>query len=250
EQVIVLQGKVSPIQRDAIARTPFDGKLSLTAVSLSGVQRFVNVEALANSDAVLTGNAQVKNSNGAFASTGRFEAQTARIHGVDVGYPITLDYQVTGDLNESSAAIQRANLKLGPTPVSIQGSIDAKPKPMQVDMTVQASNASIAEAARLAAAFGVAFNARNDVSGTLNMNIHGKGPVTKAALNGQIAARNVRMSGGELREPVQVDAIDLSLSPDAIRSNQFTARTGRTSATVQFTLSGYVSDSPTLQAQL
>ncbi len=250
EQVIVLQGKVGPIQRDAIARTPFDGKLSLTAVSLSGVQRFVNVEALANSDAVLTGNAQVKNSNGAFASTGRFEAQTARIHGVDLGYPITLDYQVTGDLNESSAAIQRANLKLGPTPVSIQGTIDAKPKPMQVDMTVQSSNASIAEAARLAAAFGAAFNAKNDVNGVLNLNVHVQGPVMKPALNGQIAAHNIRLSGGELREPVRVDAIEVSLSPEAVRSNEFTASTGRTSAAVQFLVSGYVSDSPNLQAKL
>src|SRR5262249_56106808 len=105
EEAIILEGKVGPIQHDVAAHTPFDGKLSLEAVSLSGVQRFVNLEALANSDAVLTGNAQVKNDNGAFASTGRFEAQSPRIHGVDIGYPITLDYQVTGDLNESKAAI-------------------------------------------------------------------------------------------------------------------------------------------------
>ncbi len=250
EQTIVLQGKAGPIQHDAVARTPFDGKLSLSAVSLSGVRRFVNIETLANSDAVLTGNAQVKNNNGTFASTGKLEARNARVHGVDIGYPISLDYQVNGDLNQSRATIEKANLKFGPTPVAVQGSIDAKPKPMQVDMTVQASNASIAEAARLAAAFGMAFNAKNDVSGTLNLNVHGQGPVTRPALNGQIAARNVRMSGGELREPVQVDAVELSLSPDAIRSNEFTARTGRTSAAAQFTLSGYVSDSPTLQAKL
>src|SRR5262249_61256769 len=95
-----------------------------------------------------------------------------------------------------------ASLKLGPTPGFIQGSIDAKPKPMQVDMTVQASSASIREAARLAAAFGLAFNAKNDVSGTLNLNVHAQGPVTKPALNGQIAARNIRMSGGGTAGPV------------------------------------------------
>jgi len=97
----------------------------------------------------------VKNENGAFATTGKFEVRNARIIGVDIGYPITFDYQLSGDLKASRAAIDKANLKLGSTPVSLQGSIDAKPKPMQVDMTVQASNASIAEAARLAATFPI-----------------------------------------------------------------------------------------------
>src|SRR5215813_11403910 len=75
------------------------------------------------------------------------------------------------------------------------------------------------EKSGLAAAFGLAFNAKNDVSGTLDLNVHAQGPVTKPALNGQIAARNIRMSGRELREPVRVDAIEVSISPDAVRSN-------------------------------
>ena len=41
-----------PIQRDAIARTPFDGRFELQGASLSGLQRFLNVEALANSGVV------------------------------------------------------------------------------------------------------------------------------------------------------------------------------------------------------
>src|SRR5205807_711716 len=147
----------------------------------------------------------------------------------------------------STAAIQKANLKLGQTPVSLKGNINAKSTPAQMDMTVQASNASIAEAARLAAAFGAAFNATSNVSGNLNLNLHGQGAVTRPALNGQVMARNLSISGGELREPVQVDAVELSLSPDAIRSNEFTAKTGHTSATAQFTLSDYVSDAPVME---
>src|SRR5262249_11312637 len=133
---------------------------------------------------------------------------------------------------------------------SLHGTINAQPTPMQVDVTVQTSRAQIAEAARLAAAFGAVFNAQSNVSGSLNLNLHAQGAVTKPVINGQVSARNLRISGGDVREPVQVDAIDLSLAPDAIRSNEFTAKTGHTSAAVQFTLSGYSSDSPRIDAKL
>ncbi|HYR44224.1 MAG TPA: AsmA family protein, partial [Terriglobia bacterium] len=186
QQVVVLQGKIGPIQHDALARTAFDGKLNLDGVSLSGLQRFVKVEALENSDAVLTGDADVKNIDGALASTGKFEMRNSRIRGVDIGYPIAVDYEISSNINESTAAIQRANLKLGQTPVSLKGNIDAKSTPAQIDMTVQASNASIAEAARLAAAFGAAFNATNNVTGNLNLNLHGQGAVTRPVLSGQV----------------------------------------------------------------
>ena len=253
EQVVALRGDIGPIQRDAPARTPFDGRLELTGASLSGLQRFLNAEALANSDAVITGSAQVKNDAGKVASTGKFDIQHPRIHGVDIGYPIAIDYQVNGNLNESKADIQHANLKLGSTPISLQGSINAEnspSKPAQVDMTVKASNVSIAETAKLAAAFGTVFNAANNVSGNLNLDVHAQGPITKPVVNGNVEARNLNISGGELREPVQIDAIQLALSPDAIQSNEFTAKTGHTSASAQFKLLGYSSDAPKIDAKL
>src|SRR5207237_2543978 len=248
-----LRGDIGPIQRDAPARTPFDGRFELTGASLSGLQRFLNSQAIANSDAVITGSAQVKNNAGTIASTGKFDIQHPRIHGVDIGYPIAIDYQVNGNLNESKADIQHADLKLGSTPISLHGSINAEnspSKPAQVDMTVKASNVSIAETAKLAAAFGAVFNAASNVSGNLNLDVHAQGALSKPVLNGNVEARNLNISGGELREPVQVDAIQLALSPDSIQSNEFTAKTGRTSASAQFKLIGYTSDAPKIDAKL
>src|SRR5438132_932180 len=157
QQGVAWKGKVGPVERDAIARTSFDGRLSLDEVSVSGLQRFIKAQALSNSDAVLTGYADLKNSGGVMDSTGNFEIRNPRIQGVDLGYPIGMDYQIQANLNDSTAVIHKANLKLGQTPVSFHGSINAKQPPMQVDMTVQASNASVADAARLAAALGEAF---------------------------------------------------------------------------------------------
>jgi uncharacterized protein involved in outer membrane biogenesis len=250
EQVVALRGNVGPIQRDAVAHTPFDGRLELDSASLSGLQRFLNAEALANSDAVITGSADLKNSANAFASNGKFDIRNPRINGVDIGYPIAIDYQVNGDLNQSKAEIQKANLKLGQTPISLHGNVNGQANPAQVDMTVQASNVSIAETARLAAAFGQVFNAKSNISGNLNLDVHAQGAMTKPVLNGNIEARNLNISGGDLREPVQVGEIKLTLSPETIQSNEFTAKTGHTSAAAQFTLAGYASDAPKIDAKL
>jgi uncharacterized protein involved in outer membrane biogenesis len=250
QEGVVFKGKVGPVDRDAIARTFFDGRLQLDQVSVSGLQRFIKAEALSNSDAILTGYADLKNTGGVVDSTGNFEVRNPRIHGVNLGYPIGMDYQVRANLNDSTAAIHKANLKLGQTPVSFHGTINSKQAPMQVDMTVQASNASVADAARLAAALGAAFNPGSSFSGDMNLDLHAQGAVTKPVLNGQFAVRNLRISGGEIREPVQVDTVQLSLAPDAIRSNQFTAQTGTTSAVAQFTLSEYASDNPRLDAKV
>ena len=250
DQLLVLQGKVGPIQNDAVERTPIDGKLKLDGVSLAGLQRFINAPALADSNGILTGNAALKNSDSGFSSTGNFDIRNPRVRGVDIGYPIDIDYQLSGNLNQSTVQIDKANLKLGQTPLSFHGSVNAQNTPTQIDMTAQASKASLAETARLAAAFGMAFNASSQISGDLNMDIHAQGAVTKPLLNGQVSARNIRIAGGEIREPVSVDAIDLAFAPDAVRSNEFTAKTGHTTAAAQFTLTDYVSDSPKLQAKL
>ena len=252
QQLVALRGNVGPIQKDAIVHTPFDGRLELDNASLSGLERFLNAQALENSDAVITGKADLKNSANAFASTGNFDIRNPKIRGVDVGYPISIDYQVNGDLNQYKADIQKANLKLGQTPISAHGSINApngQADKAQVDMTVQASNASIAEAARLAAAFGKAFNAKTTINGNLNLNVHAQGLLTQPVLNGDIEARNLNISGGDIREPVQVDQVKLSLTPAAIQSNEFTVKTGHTAASAQFTLTGYSSEAPKIDAK-
>jgi AsmA protein len=250
QEVVSLQGKAGPLRRDAMIQTPLDGTLNLSAVSLSGLQRFLHLEALQDSDAVLTGTANVHNASGNIASDGRFSIQNPRVRGVDIGYPISIDYQVRSNMSASTAQIDKANIKLGSTPISLHGTLNLQSKPAQIDATMQASNASIGEAARLAAAFGAAFNAKSNISGSLNVDVHAQGPVTNPAMNGKVEARNVRISGGEFREPVLVDAVNLSLAPDAIRSNEFTAKTGRTSATGQVTLTDYASNTPKVQAKL
>ena len=122
--------------------------------------------------------------------------------------------------------------------------------PGQIDMKLQASNASIAEAARLASAFGVAFNPNMQVAGKLNADISAKGSTSSPALNGSLSGRDLTMSGKDVPQPIKVPSIDLALTPDAIRSNEFTASTGGTSLAMHFTLGQYTSNSPNVDATI
>ncbi|PYP82601.1 MAG: hypothetical protein DMG65_25885 [Candidatus Angelobacter sp. Gp1-AA117] len=250
KQAVYLEGKGGPIQQADMLNTNFDGTLRMDQVSLSAVEKFLNSQALNGMDALLSGDAKVKNAGGKMASNGTIKMENPRIHNVNVGYPITLDYDVADDLTTDVIQIHRGELKLGSTPVTIAGTVNTKPTPAQLDVKLTAANASIAEAARLASAFGVAFNQGMDVNGRVNANIQAKGAADKPSMNGQLSARDLVMSGRDLPQPVKVNAIDLTLTPETIHSNDFTATTGSTSVTVNFSLAQYTTPNSIVQASL
>ncbi len=250
KQAIWLEGKGGPIKEADLLNTPFDGALRLEQVSTAAAQKFLNVQALNGIDAVITGDAKVKNSGGKLASSGAIRVENARIHNVDVGYPIALDYDVADDLTTDIIQVHKGNLKLGSTPVTIGGTINTRPTPAQIDLRLTAANASIAEAARLASAFGVAFGQGMDVKGQLNADIQARGAMDKPAMNGQISARNLDISGKELPQPVRVNEIAFTLTPETIRSNDFAATTGSTSVNGNFILTQYSGPNGAITASL
>jgi uncharacterized protein involved in outer membrane biogenesis len=250
KQAIWLEGKGGPIKEADMLNTPFDGTLRLDQVSTGAAQKFLNSQSLNGIDAVITGNAKVKNSGGKLASNGTIKVENARIHNLNVGYPIALDYDVADDLTNDVIQIHKGDLKLGATPISLAGTVNTKPNPSQIDLKLTASNASIAEMARLASAFGVVFGKDVDVKGQVNADIQARGAMDKPALNGQLSARNLDISGKEIPQPVKVNDITLALTPEIVRSNEFAATTGSTTVNVSFALSQYSAPNSSISATL
>ena len=250
KQAIWLEGKGGPIKEADMLNTPFDGTLRLDQVSTGAAQKFLNSQSLNGIDAVITGDAKVKNSGGKLASNGTIKVENARIHNVNVGYPIALDYDVADDLTNDVIQIHKGDLKLGATPISLAGTVNTKPTPSQIDLKLTASNASIAEMARLASAFGVAFGKDVDVKGQVNADIQARGAMDKPALNGNLSARNLDISGKEIPQPVKVNEITLALTPDTVRSNEFAATTGSTTVNVSFALAQYSAPNSSISATL
>jgi uncharacterized protein involved in outer membrane biogenesis len=250
DQTIAFKGKVGPIQRDNLGQTSIDASYELNQVSLAELQQVLNIQALDNSDAVLTGSGEIKNDQGVLVSNGKLDAATPRVRGVDIGYPISIRYDINGDLNQRTIQIQKADFQLGQTPLSVKGNVDAKSAPAVIDLNVASSQASLADAARLAAAFGLAFTANTKADGILNLNVHARGPVNKLVMDGQASVSDVDISGGELRQPVHVDKVGLTLTPTTVQSNEFTAAAGGTKVQVQFALFDYASDNPQLKGSI
>jgi AsmA protein len=249
-QRVSLSGKAGPVNQSAPANTPFDGKLKLDQVSISALQKFLNNPALSGTDAIASGETHIRNQQGRIESDGNLALSSPRIRNIDIGYPITAQYNISDDLSGDVLQISKGSLKLGSTPLSVTGSVNLRPTPADVDLRVNASNVSIEEAARLAAAAGVAFSPGMTIKGQLNADVHAQGPADQPAMNGTLSVQNLDVSGKELPQPVKVDAIQLALSPQSVRSNDFSAMTGGTRVDAQFTLTSYTSPNPNIDLSL
>lgn len=249
-QMLSISGNTGPINQAEPIKTPFDGNLKLKQVSLSAVQKFLNNPELAGTDATASGEAHIRNENGKIASDGNLTLDNPRIQGLALGYPITAQYNVADDLESDMLQINQGALKLGSAPLSVTGTVNMQPKPAQVSLQLKAANVSIEEAARLASAAGVAFTPGMTVKGIVNADVHAQGPTSKPLLNGTVSAKDLDISGKDLPQPVKVNTIDLALSPQAIRSNNFSATTGNTRVDAQFTLGAYTTPNPTIDASL
>ena len=250
DQYVKFDGTAGPMNDQNSLATPLDGRLKLNQVSLAGMQKFLNSPQLNQYDAIASGDASVRNNNGDMNSVGQLELDNVRIRGVEIGYPIKADYNLGDNLNTDVITISKLNLNLGPTPISLTGSVNTRPTPAQLNVQVKASNASISELARLAGAFGVAFNPGTQVAGNLNADIHAQGATDQPALNGNLNAQNLVISGKDIPQPVKVPAINLELTPDMVKSNNFTAQSGGTSLNGNFALSHYTTPNGVIDAAI
>jgi uncharacterized protein involved in outer membrane biogenesis len=249
-QTLRLTGTGGPVNNADFLSTPFKGTVKMEQVSLSGAQKFLNAAALEGTDALLSGSTNLVNSSGKMTADGSLKLENAVIRGVQVGYPISADFDVTDDLASDVIQIRKGSLKLGSTPLALSGTMNTRPNPSVIDINVSTSNASIQEVARLASAFGVAFSPNTKIAGQLTLNVHAQGPTDRLALNGNINGRDLDVTGSDIPQAVRVPAIDLTMNPQQIQSNNFTATSGATTLAAQMTLSQYTSNSPNVDATI
>jgi len=247
-QTIHLEGRGGPLADQGVLATPFDGTLELEEVSLSGLQQLLGSQALAGSDGVVTGKAAIQNAGGKLMSKGELKLQQPRIRGVETGFPIALDYEFNQDAATQVIRLERAQLTLGQTPISVKGTIQAQPTPALLDLEVSTPRVSIQEAARLAAAFGVAFSPSATIAGNLQAQLKVRGAANSPTYDGNIAADSLVITGKDLPRPVEVKTLNLAMTPSVIRSSEFSATTAGTTVTAQFTLADYAGTAPRLEA--
>src|SRR5208337_279091 len=112
-QLLQLTGDGGPVNNADLASTPFRGSVKLKGVSLSGLQKFLNATALQGTEAVISGSTKLSNAGGKMAASGSLKLESAVIRGVQVGYPISADFDLIDDLTNDVLRIKQGSLKLG-----------------------------------------------------------------------------------------------------------------------------------------
>lgn len=247
-EALKMSGTAGPIA-SVMLNTPFDGQLEFDQVSIASLEKLSGTS-MAGTSGVLTGNLAAKNQQGTLAAEGTLKLTDGTVKGVRLDYPIDLDFKANDQLQSDRIHIDKANLQLGKTPISISGDVNAGATPSQLNLRLALKDASIQEIAHLASAFGVAFNPGMQVSGGISADMHATGPANSPAMNGTLNATNLRVSGSGLKQPVSINSLALTLTPEEIRSAPFTATTGGTSLATQFTLAKYTSPSPMIDATI
>ena len=188
--------------------------------------------------------------SGVTSAAGNLKLDAARFNGVDLGYPIAIDYDVASKPSQGLIDINNAKVLLGKTPVDVAGSLMTNTTPARLNLNIKTGDVAIAEIARLASAFGIAFAPGTSVSGTVRTDVKANGSTSNPELTGAINARDLKISGKDVPQPVAVKAIDLALSPSEIRSNDFTATSGKTNVAARFAVRQYASPSPSVDVVL
>ncbi len=250
KQLLSFKGKVGPLNSTNSAATPVDGHISLQEVSLAAANRFAAGTLPPQTDGIASGDADVNSQATQLSAKGDLKLQNLVLKGSKLDFPIGATYDLTADRAQNTIQVRSGKVDLGSTSFNIAGTVDGHAKPANLNVQLSTRNSSITELAKLAGAFGVAFNPAYQVKGTLTADVSAKGPMTAPQLNGSLSAKQVQASGGEIKQPVSVPEIDLALSPDAVRSNTFTATSGSTSVAVNFALSQYTTPNMSVDGTL
>jgi uncharacterized protein involved in outer membrane biogenesis len=249
-QEVHLKGEGGPVPEENPANTPFKANLSVKEVGIEGLKKFLNNETVSKASGSLSGESQIENQNGALTAVGNLKLDGAKLNGRDLGYPISVDFSLASKAGDKLITIKNAKVLLGETPLSATGTVSTSTTPPSLNLNITSGDVSIAEITRLLSSLGIAVAPGTDVAGRFNANIQARGSAAKPALTGTVDARDLKFSGKDIPQPVEVKNLHLTLSPTEIQSNEFNATSGKTAMTGRFTVLQYLSKTPAIDAVL
>jgi uncharacterized protein involved in outer membrane biogenesis len=192
KELLAFRGTVGPLAAANAEATPIDGNVSLQEVSLAGLNSVDAGAIPPNTDASMSGNANIASANGAIACKGTLTLTNAVVRGAKVNYPVDAQYDLTLKPVTDQISISSATVKMGPTAVSISGTLDSGVTPAQFNARVQTSNASITELSRLTSLFGLASNANDSVQGSISADLTATGTATAPEVHGTLSASTIQ----------------------------------------------------------
>lgn len=190
KETLSFTGKAGPLNA---ANTPIYGHLSIQQVSLVSLNAIASGALSSNTNASVSGEADVKGQNGVVSCKGNLNLADAVIGGKKVGYPIGANYDLSLNQSNDHVQINTGTVKIGPTAVSLDGELDSSAKPANlVNMHVTTNNASIPDLLQLASLFGSSSNASDQIKGNLSANLTLTGPLSAPNVQGTLSSPSLQ----------------------------------------------------------
>lgn len=223
KQLLSLDANVGPLQTGNAAATPINGHLSLEEASLASLGHFFSGAIPKNTDAVMSGKADLKTEGNSISCKGDLKLEQAVIRGSKIDDPIQARYDLAITRPQDVVQIKTGELKLGTVPVSLSGEINAGTTPSNLNVRLNTQGAALSDLARIAGAFGVSLSPGTHVKGTLNADVTAKGPMSDPQFLGSLLLKNVDASGGSTN--IRVPDLNMQLHGGAtITASSITAQ--------------------------
>ncbi|MBL8234244.1 MAG: AsmA family protein, partial [Bryobacterales bacterium] len=171
-----------------------------------------------------------------------------------VHLPQNIDLETALDAVYDQAAgmlqLTKLEAKLGGLALAANGSVRTASTPAQLDLKLKTTNSSITELAKAAAAFGTAFSPDMNVEGKLDADLAISGPASQAAMNGRIDLKQLVVNRKGWKQPVRIPAMQIALTPDAVRTTPFVVESGGTRINASASVLQYTTPEGTVEASL
>ncbi len=220
-----------------VAGGNLEGEIQLKDCSVAALERAAG-RAKSQFDGQLSGQAKVASAGKDWSAGGQLDLRSKTLGNTTA----TFQAEAKGDLTR----IERFDAKVGQLNLKANGTIDHD----RLAIKVNAADAPITELAKLAAGFGVAFAPGMDVQGTLGADLTVSGTTAAPTFNGQVRTRNVKVQGGDLKQPVESPGVVVDFTPEQLRTSPFEVRTGNTKLSGSLSLTKYASPAPQLEAAI
>jgi AsmA protein len=192
KELLVFRGNAGPLAAGNTESTPVNGDISFEEVSLAGFNSVAAGTIPANTDASISGKANVASSNGNVGCKGNLTLTNVVVRGSKSSYPIDTQYDLSLTPSTDQIRISSASVKMGPTAVAISGAANSGVTPATFNAKVQTNNASITDLARLAGLFGVAFDPNDQVKGSITADLTADGTAKAPQVHGTISSNSIQ----------------------------------------------------------
>ncbi len=201
---IKLDGIAGPLDQGNATDTPFNAKLKVDRLDLTGSGLVSPADGVAGI-ASLDGSAQ--SAKGVIAVTAKLTAEQLVLAkgGTPAKRPAEVDLVVAHNLARQSGEVQRMAIHLGAAVANLSGSYRLETEPAAVDLKLTGSKMPLTDLATFLGPLNIALPTGASIDqGTADVNLAAQGTLDKLVTQGTVGAENARLANYDFASKLQV----------------------------------------------